>query len=55
MDVVVRAHRCGVAVQPLSRCRIASCGPTGLILGYGAIPIEHIEEGLRRLSDCFTG
>ena len=55
MDIVVRAHRRGVAVQPLSRCRIASCGPAGLILGYGAIPIEHIEEGLRRLSDCFTG
>ena len=54
MVVVARAHARGVAVQPLSGCRITADGPTGLILGYGAIPLEHVEEGLRRLGECLS-
>jgi GntR family transcriptional regulator / MocR family aminotransferase len=52
--VVARAHARGVAVQPLSRCRAGSTGRTGLILGYGAIPTEHITEGLQRLAGCLA-
>jgi GntR family transcriptional regulator / MocR family aminotransferase len=52
--VVARAHACGVAVQPLSHFRIGTDGPQGLVLGYGAIPTEHVDEGLRRLADCLT-
>ena len=43
------------AASPCSRCRtvrIGTDGPQGLVLGYGAIPIEHIDEGLRRLAEC---
>lgn len=25
----------------------------GLVLGYGAIPTDHIEEGLHKVRDCF--
>jgi DNA-binding transcriptional MocR family regulator len=39
-------------VQPLSHFRIGTDGPQGLVLCYGAIPIEHIDEGLRRLAEC---
>ena len=53
--VVARAHACGVAVQPLSHFRIGTDGPQGLVLGYGAIPTEHIDEGLRRLAECLEG
>ncbi|MDT0352510.1 MocR-like pyridoxine biosynthesis transcription factor PdxR [Pseudonocardia charpentierae] len=49
MDVAVRAFAAGVVLQPLSRYRQAVSTSPGLILGYGAIPTERIEEGLRRL------
>jgi GntR family transcriptional regulator/MocR family aminotransferase len=52
--VVARAQACGVAVQPLSRFRVGTDGPQGLVLGYGAIPTEHIDEGLRRLGGCLA-
>ena len=50
--VVARAHACGVAVQPLSHAPDRRPTGRGLVLGYGAIPIEHIDEGLRRLAEC---
>jgi DNA-binding transcriptional MocR family regulator len=28
---------------------------SGLVLGYGAIATDQIEEGLRRLRRCFAG
>jgi GntR family transcriptional regulator/MocR family aminotransferase len=53
--VVARAQERGVALQPLSQFRIGPDGPTGLLVGYGAIPTEDIGEGLRRLAACLTG
>lgn len=48
--VVARARARGVAVQPLSRFRIAPGGAPGLLLGFGAVPTERVDEGLRRLA-----
>ena len=51
--VVRRAADAGVQVQTLSRFAVQAPPKSGLMLGYGAIPAEHIEEGLRRLRLCF--
>ncbi len=48
-----RASDCGVQVQELSRFAVDAPRRAGLILGYGAIPTGHVEEGLRRLRTCF--
>lgn len=50
-----RAGERGVAVQILSSFAVASTPRVGLMLGYGAIPTERIEEGLRLLRACFDG
>jgi GntR family transcriptional regulator / MocR family aminotransferase len=52
--VVARAREAGVAVHPLARFAVGESHRAGLLLGYGAIPTEHIEEGLRRLRTSFT-
>ena len=52
-EVVRRASAAGVEVQPLSMFGVGTQGPAGLVVGYGAIPTERIEEGLRRLRRCF--
>jgi GntR family transcriptional regulator/MocR family aminotransferase len=50
---IERARASGVAVENLA----AYCGerPTqqGLVIGYGAIPAEHVGEGLKRLAAAF--
>jgi GntR family transcriptional regulator/MocR family aminotransferase len=51
--IVRRAADTGVVVQDLSKFGIGSPGPPGLLMGYGAIPTAHIEDGLRRLRSCF--
>jgi GntR family transcriptional regulator/MocR family aminotransferase len=51
--VVRRALKKGVAVQVLSSFTPGNSKPTGLLLGYGAIATNNIEEGLRRLKSCF--
>jgi GntR family transcriptional regulator / MocR family aminotransferase len=43
----------GVAVQLLSRFAVTRPPPAGLMLGYGAMPTDCIEEGLRLLRTCF--
>jgi GntR family transcriptional regulator/MocR family aminotransferase len=53
--VVRRASEAGVEVQELSRFGVHGPGQPGLLLGYGAIPTARIEEGLRRLRNCFSG
>lgn len=50
--VVARAHARDDALQPLSRFGIGAGGPQGLVGGYGAIPTDRIDEGLRRLAEC---
>jgi GntR family transcriptional regulator/MocR family aminotransferase len=48
-----RASAVGVAVFPLSRNYASRPARQGLLFGYGAIAAERIEEGLRRLRQCF--
>lgn len=50
-EAVARARQLGVGVESLSAFH-AEPGPhrPGLVLGYGAIPLERIDEGLRRLA-----
>jgi GntR family transcriptional regulator / MocR family aminotransferase len=53
-DIAVAAdvERCGVAVAPLSVFQMAGTAtPPGFLLGYGAIDVADIPEGLRRLRD----
>jgi GntR family transcriptional regulator/MocR family aminotransferase len=51
--IVRRASELGVEVQELSRFGVHGPAQPGLLLGYGAISTSRIEEGLRRLRDCF--
>jgi GntR family transcriptional regulator/MocR family aminotransferase len=51
--VVRRASEAGVEVQELSRFGAHGPAQPGLLLGYGAIPTDRIQEGLSRLRDCF--
>lgn len=51
--VVRRASDAGVELHELSRFGVHAPARPGLVLGYGAIPTTHIEEGLRRLRSCF--
>jgi GntR family transcriptional regulator/MocR family aminotransferase len=46
-----RARSRGLALEPLSSY-LRSPGPSGLAIGYGAIPSRHIVEGMRQLLDC---
>jgi GntR family transcriptional regulator/MocR family aminotransferase len=48
-----RAAERGVAVQLLSSFAVTGTPRPGLMLGYGAIPTERIEEGLGLLRACF--
>ena len=51
--VVRRASEDGVEVRDLSAMTLNAPGRPGLLLGYGAIPTDRIEEGLWRLRRCF--
>ncbi len=48
-----RAADVGVAFQTLSSFAVGDSVRSGVVLGYGAIATEDIEEGLRRLRRCF--
>jgi GntR family transcriptional regulator/MocR family aminotransferase len=48
-----RAEAAGVELQPLSMYDVGSPRRAGVVLGYGAIPAEHVEEGLTVLRRCF--
>ncbi|WP_027344780.1 MocR-like pyridoxine biosynthesis transcription factor PdxR [Hamadaea tsunoensis] len=50
---VPRAVRQGVGIEPLAGYYAVPPGRAGLVLGYGAIPLDRIPEGLRRLRACF--
>jgi GntR family transcriptional regulator / MocR family aminotransferase len=52
-DLARRALAMGVAVQSLSAF-YQSRKRAGLALGYGAIPVSKIEEGIRRLAACMA-
>jgi GntR family transcriptional regulator / MocR family aminotransferase len=52
-DALRRAREAQVGVQELAAyCAEAPMQP-GLVLGYGAIASDRIDEGLRRLASCF--
>jgi hypothetical protein len=44
----------GVRVYPLSRFSFDRPSSPGLVIGYGVIPTPKIDEGLRRLRECFA-
>ena len=50
-----RAVDAGVQMHRLSAFGFDRPAPPGFVLGYGAIPTERIEEGLRRFRGCFDG
>jgi GntR family transcriptional regulator/MocR family aminotransferase len=52
--VLAAAAQAGLALQPLSIFVFDHPVRLGLVLGYGAISVAGIEEGLRRLHDCFV-
>jgi GntR family transcriptional regulator/MocR family aminotransferase len=52
IGVADRARSKGVAVLPLSYHYQTRAPQAGLLLGYGAIASDQIEEGLRRLHLC---
>ena len=53
-EFVRRASDCGVEAQELSRFAVDTPARAGLLFGYGAIPTDRIQEGLRRLRACFA-
>ncbi|MGP4018120.1 MocR-like pyridoxine biosynthesis transcription factor PdxR [Saccharopolyspora sp. 5N708] len=53
-SICERAAAEGVAVLPLSPFRKSKTGRPGLVLGYGAIAVPDIAEGLRRLRSCLV-
>jgi GntR family transcriptional regulator / MocR family aminotransferase len=59
VDETVSVFECaaarGVGLNPLSQYTadpVRKAAQTGFVIGYGAIPIERIEEGLRRFAEC---
>ena len=51
--ILDRAVERDVAVQSLSRFAVGAMKRSGLIVGYGPIATADIQEGLRRLRECF--
>ena len=53
-DVAVaeEAARRGISVVPLSSCRLRAEGRSGLLLGYGGVDVQGIQNGVRKLSLC---
>jgi GntR family transcriptional regulator/MocR family aminotransferase len=52
--IVARASAVGVELHPLALfAATAGRQRAGLVLGYGAIVTDAIDEGLRRLRACF--
>ena len=52
-EIARRAADRGIAVQVLSQFAVDAIPRAGIMLGYGAIPTAHIEEGMRLLRACF--
>jgi GntR family transcriptional regulator/MocR family aminotransferase len=48
-----KAAEHGVSVRPLSPCYLGTPARSGLVLGYGGVTPAQIDEGVRRLSQCF--
>jgi GntR family transcriptional regulator/MocR family aminotransferase len=48
--VAAAAARVSVGVYPLGKFRLRAGGRPGLLLGYAALEVEQIREGVRRLA-----
>jgi GntR family transcriptional regulator/MocR family aminotransferase len=53
LNVLRRAQSAGVSLFPLSDFTVGQAQP-GLVIGYGAIPQERIDEGLHHLRACLA-
>ena len=51
--IAERASTLGVSIFPLSYHYVSTRPRGGLLFGYGAISVDHVAEGLRRLRRCF--
>lgn len=51
-EIARRAADRSVAVQVLSLFSVSAIPRAGIMLGYGAIPTAHIEEGVHLLRAC---
>jgi GntR family transcriptional regulator / MocR family aminotransferase len=51
LNALQRAQSAGLSLFPLSAFTVGQAQP-GLVIGYGAIPLERIDEGLHRLRTC---
>ena len=49
-----KALRQGVYVRPLSSCSVARVRRGGLLLGYAALSVPQIREGVRKLADALS-
>jgi GntR family transcriptional regulator/MocR family aminotransferase len=54
LGVLGRASAVGVECMPLSLYAAGDTPRPGIVIGYGAIATDQIDEGLRRLRECFT-
>ena len=52
-SIARRAIEVGVDIQTLSSLVVRPIERAGIVLGYGGIATDRIEEGLRRLRRCF--
>lgn len=50
--VANEAAAIGMSVMPLSSCRTTAGGRCGLVLGYGCVDVQGIQEGVRKLGMC---
>jgi GntR family transcriptional regulator/MocR family aminotransferase len=53
-DAAAKAAAHGVYVRPLSTCSVRKLSPGGLILGYAALSIPQIREGVRKLGSALA-
>jgi GntR family transcriptional regulator/MocR family aminotransferase len=51
--VLAAASAAGVELLSLSRLAVGPPSQPGIVLGYGAIPSDRVDEGLRRLRVAF--
>ena len=52
--VAARAEQAGIGVQTLGHFCLDQPERDGLVIGYGAIPTDHLPAALRLLARCFT-
>jgi GntR family transcriptional regulator/MocR family aminotransferase len=52
--VIRRAAARGIGIHPLSRYAVRR-PLAGLLIAYGAIPTSLLDDGLRKLRECFEG